>query len=211
MDKLPRAVAAVAADILPVGNTLGAAVDRLLERRRREARSVLLEELEAGRSIIETVEEIDEFAAITLRYRRAAEEGAARLNLRLMAMTIQGMSSTRTLTASRFLYYATFLATMSREEIIAAATLYRHERSDPCTSEETRGQPSVRMKAELIPAIFSTERHLASALQATTRTGLVVALPGWDALLYETTPLMEAVVSLAPFRDALEKERTIVR
>ena len=145
---------------------------------------------------------------IFLRYIRASEEGSARLNLRLMAMTIRGMSLTRTLTASRFLYYTTFLATMDRQEIIATATLYKHEKSDPAglSSEDMRGQASRRIINELVPAVFPSERHLASTLQATTRTGLVVALPAWDDLLYETTPLMEEIVSLAPFRDALEKE-----
>lgn len=64
----------------------------------------------------------------------------------------------------------------------------------------------VRTKEELVPSFYPTERHLNSTLQAATRTGLVIGASGWGKLVYETTPLMEEVASLAPFRDALEKE-----
>ena len=59
-----------------------------------------------------------------------------------MAMTIRGMSLTRTFTASRFPYYTAFLTTINREEIIATATLYKHEKSDSdgLSSEDMRGQ-----------------------------------------------------------------------
>ena len=211
---LPKLLVTIAADLLPVvtgiplGSTLAESVTRLIDGRRTKARAILIEELSQGKILIESVAEVDELAAIFLRYIRAAEEGSARLNLRLMAMTIRGMNFTRTLIASRFLYYAAFLATMSREEIIATATLYKHEKSDPegLSSEDMRGQAGRRMINELVSSLFPSERHLASSLQATTRTGLVVALPAWAELLYETTPLMEEVASLAPFRDALERE-----
>ena len=80
---------------------------------------------------------------------------------------------------------------------------------DRASDSEARGRARVRTKEELVPAFFPTERHLNSTLQAATRTGLVVGITGWGALVYETTPLMEEVESLAPFRDALEKEGEI--
>ena len=211
---LPRPLIAIAGDLFPVvtgiplGSTLVESVHRLIDGRRREARDILIEELSQGRALIESIAEVDELAAIFLKYIRAAEEGTARLNLRLMAMTIRGMTHKRTLTASRFLYYAGLMATLSREEIIAIATLYRNETLEPnrMSDKEARGRARVRTNEELVPAFFPTERHLNSTLQAATRTGLVVALSGWGALVYETTPLMEEVASLAPFRDALERE-----
>ena len=182
---------------------------RLINARRKRARDIIAEELSQGQALIESIVEVDELAAILLKYVRAAEEGAARLNLRLMAMTIRGMTHKRTLTASRFLYYAWFLANLSREEVIAIATLYKNEALEPdrISDNEARGRARVRTREELVPVFFPTERHLNSTLQAATRTGLIVAASGWGSLVYETTPLMEEVASLAPFRDALEKEK----
>jgi hypothetical protein len=215
---LPKRLVTIAGDLLPaatgipLGNTLAESVTRLIEGRRRKARDVLMEELSQGGAFIESVADVDELAAICLKYIRVAEEGTARLNLRLMAMTIRGMTQKRTLTANRFLYYAGFLATLTREEVIAIATLYKNEKQsadERIPEEEARGQARVRTREELVPAVFPTERHLDSALQAATRTGLVVGASGWGKLVYETTPLMEEVASLAPFGDALEKERPL--
>lgn len=212
---LPKPLIAIAGDLLPVvtgiplGSTLAESVTRLIDKRRRKARDILIEELRQGQAFVENVEDVDELAAIFLKYMRAAEEGAARLNLRLMAMTVRGMAQKRTLTANRFLYYAGFLATLTREEVIAIAVLYKHEKDsadDAVADDDARARARVRSREELVPAVFPTQRHLGSTLQAATRTGLVVALSGWGALVYETTPLMEEVASLAAFRDALAKE-----
>jgi hypothetical protein len=135
--KLPLPLGAIAGDLFPVvtgiplGSTLVSSVHRLIDTRRRQARDILIEELSQGRAFIESILEVDELAAIFLKYVRAAEEGTARLNLRLMAMAIRGMTHKRTLTANRFLYYAGFLATLSREEVIALATLYENEALEP--------------------------------------------------------------------------------
>jgi hypothetical protein len=212
---LAHTAGTIASDLLPVAtgiplaNTLAESVTRLIDQRSRKARGILIEELSQGQALIESVAEVDELAAIFLKYMRAEEEGTARLNLRLMAMTIRGMTHKRTLTADRFLYYAGFLATVTREEVIAIATLHKNEKESAngaLPEEEARGRARIRTKEELVPAFFPTERHLNSALQAATRTGLVVGASGWGKLVYETTPLMDEVASLAPFRDALEKE-----
>jgi hypothetical protein len=100
------------------------------------------------------------------------------------------------------------LATLSKEEVIAIATLYKNETLEPHrrSDNEARGRARVRTKEDLVPAFFPTEHHLNSTLQAATRTGLVIGATGWGKLVYETTPLMEEVASLAPFRDALARE-----
>jgi hypothetical protein len=97
---LPSPLATIAGDLLPIltgiplGNTLAESVTRLIDGRRRKARDILMEELSQGQALIESVSDVDELAAIFLKYMRAAEEGTARLNLRLMAMTIRGIRTT---------------------------------------------------------------------------------------------------------------------
>lgn len=83
----------------------------MIDGQRSRAKNVLIEEPSQGQALIESIAEVDELAAILLKYMRAAEEGTARPNFRLMAMTIRGMTAKRTLTASRFLYYASLMAT----------------------------------------------------------------------------------------------------
>jgi hypothetical protein len=166
---LPRPLVTIAGDLLPIvtgiplGNTFAESMTRLIEARRKKARDILIEELSLGRALIESIGDVDELVAIFVKYMRAAEEGTARLNLRLMAMTLRGMAHNRTLTANRFLYYAGFIATLTREEVIAIATFYKNMQQVPdatAPESEAHGQARVRTKDELVPAVFPTERHL---------------------------------------------------
>jgi hypothetical protein len=69
------------------GHLFGLAIEQLLRRRNEAARKVLLDELRHGSRTIDR-DEMEEAIAIFNRYARAAVEGAARLNLRLMARVI---------------------------------------------------------------------------------------------------------------------------
>src|SRR5262245_24999495 len=82
------------------GIALGSPIERLLLSRMEKARDVLIEELSLGRTTIDDAFEADESVAIIYRYGRAAQEGAARLNLRLMAKIMAGQKASRTLTAN---------------------------------------------------------------------------------------------------------------
>jgi hypothetical protein len=76
---------------IPGGSLLGVPVERLMRRRRQAAGELLLVELRRGGRTFAEVEE-DELAAVVYRYSRAAQEGTARLNLRLMATVIAGQA-----------------------------------------------------------------------------------------------------------------------
>jgi hypothetical protein len=205
---------AVAADLLaclgvPGGSTLSLAVQRVIQRRSQAAKEIFVEQLKMGNRAPLDVGEIDEVAAMIFRYMRAAQEGSARLNLRLMAMTINGITEQPPVYASRFLRYAEILSTLTRDEVVAIATLYRNERNQDQSSvseDDARASARVRTREELVPSYFSTERHLEYVLQAATRTGLVVAQTGWGALVYETTPLADELAGLASFEEALKNE-----
>jgi hypothetical protein len=161
-----------------------------------------------GRALLD-VGEVDEVAAMVFRYIRAAQEGSARLNLRLMAMAVNGIAEQPPVFASEFLRYADILATLTRDEVIAIATLYRNEHdqiTNSSSGEDARANAGVRTREQLVPSYFSTERHLEYVLQAATRTGLVIGQSGWGALVYETTPLADELARLASFEEALEKE-----
>jgi hypothetical protein len=69
----------------------------------------------------------DDAAAFLLRYLRAAQEGAARLNLRLMARVVVGKAHAgEPLYADEFLRYADTLASLARNEVVLLGALIRH-------------------------------------------------------------------------------------
>src|SRR6516165_3622152 len=115
--------------------------------------------------------EVEEAAAIFYRYMRAAQEGGARLNLRLMAKIIAGQADRGNLVADEFLYYADMLASLRREEVLALGTLYRHWKSDPRV--DVAGVALSGAQAELIPKVFRDNEEFLAALGAAARTGLI--------------------------------------
>jgi hypothetical protein len=155
------------------------------------------------------VGEVAEVAAMIFRYMRAAQEGSACLNLRLMAMTAKGIIERPPIYASTFLRYAEILATLTRDEVVAIAALHRNEceqNQNASSEEDARANAKVRTREQLVPSYFSTESHLEYVLQAATRAGLVIGRSGWGALVYETSPLADELARLVSFEEALRKD-----
>lgn len=104
-EQLSTLLSAVVGDAFGVrgwlmGNLAGAsfavAVQQVQRRRAERARDILLDEMSRGEKTL-SIPEVEEAAAVLLRYGRAAQEGAACLNLRLMAKVIAGQAQRRCL------------------------------------------------------------------------------------------------------------------
>jgi hypothetical protein len=189
------------------GNLLGVALEKLFQRRVEVARDILLDELRSGTKTL-TDDEMEEVVEILYRHIRAAQEGTARLNLRLMAKVIAGQAHLGNLLADEFLYYADMLAALRREEVIVLGALYRHWRSDSVQQSREDGRPNAAMtaaKEELIPKVFRDEEEFLATLGAATRTGLVTYISGFDRV-YMASPLMDRLYVLAPLEAALNVE-----
>jgi hypothetical protein len=194
---------------LPGGRLLGVAIEQLFRHRVEVARDILLDELRGGDKTLAAAE-IEEVAAILYRYMRAAQEGGARLNLRLMAKVIAGQAHRGNLLADEFLYYADMLASLRREEVLVLGTLYRHWQSDSVQRAEENTRPDAAMtaaKEELIPNIFRDEEEFLATLEAATRTGLVTYISGFGRV-YRVSPLMNRLYALAPLEAAVKAEPT---
>jgi hypothetical protein len=170
------------------------------------AREILIDELSQGRTTIDDIAEADELAAILYRYGRAAQEGAARLNLRLMAKVIAGQKESRTLTANEFLYHAEILASLRREEIVLLSTLYRHWKAIP--DEESKRTDAAQKDAlnELVPGMFNSRDEFMATAGAITRTGLVIGTSVFSGTADRPSPLFDKLYTLAPFEGALARE-----
>jgi hypothetical protein len=216
MSTLPS-LATLASDVLSVAGVPGGALledvtKRLIDRRIAQAREILLEEIRTGEKHISQAGAYDEFAAILFRYQRAAVEGAARLNLRLLAAVAAGQGARTGFAADEFLAWADVLATLRREELILVATLWRIEHGD---ATKVMGPTAVsdpiwsQLEAQLIPDPFLTPEEITAAASACTRTGLVATVGGtWgQAVTFTTTPRLTKLLELAPIEDVLGRDR----
>jgi len=193
------------------------AVHGLRQKRLEQARDVLIEQMKNGKADIYEAHEVDEFVAIAYRYMRAAQEGTARINLRLLAQIIAGQKATKTLKASDFLYYADLVASLRREEIILLGSfarelknethIVRENNLDPSRSENTTERRATKaLDRLLIPSTFSSHSELWATVSALSRTGLMlIARPSTGGPYFTLTPIFEKMNALASFEN-LEPE-----
>src|SRR5438105_4782962 len=120
MTTLPAIIGALVSDAFELsgthgGSVAGAVIGLYFRRRGEQARDILFEELRRANISDAQVAPEDDAIAVIIRYLRAAREGTARLNLRLLAKAIAGKLQSSGLVADEFLQYAQALATLSRE------------------------------------------------------------------------------------------------
>lgn len=113
--------AAIASDVLsalqlPGGAFLSKFADKYLERKQKEAAEILIEEIAKG-SFSES--DIDPLIEITYRFSKAAADGAARENLRLLAQVIAGLKRNKALNSDKFRKWANILEQLTRDELMA--------------------------------------------------------------------------------------------
>jgi hypothetical protein len=192
-----RGWVAIAKDVLnvlhlPGGETLGAAVERAIERRNRATLEILLAELQEGerRGVNFDQDDVHELADMILRLGAAAAKGAARNNLRLMAQVIVGLKRNRTLEFDRFQKWANVLESLTRDEILVLARAYRISRSAP--SDETFWK---RLTDDLSDQFSNDE--IVELMAGLIRTGLIIPRSGWSTLVYDAGPSLSELGELA--------------
>ncbi|PWK33470.1 hypothetical protein [Cupriavidus plantarum] len=204
-----------------VGAVAEAALSRFMRRRVEAARDILQEEIRRGtkRPMQATSEE--EGAAIVYRYMRASQEGAARLNLRLLAQAMAGSVGDAPLVADQFLYFAELLAPLRRDELILLGRMCRHadelkswELDMPDLKRMFPPQSHSRYAAigvELVPSVFPDGLSFAAAAASLVRTGLIApqysnAYGGSRPPHYVVTPRLRELMRLIDIEAALDTE-----
>ncbi|KAF1062769.1 hypothetical protein [Burkholderia gladioli] len=218
MSELSNLTGALFSDFLsavtsPIASMGGAIVSSVLsavmEKRNATAREVLLDEIRHGNAS-PAPEDIEESVAIWYRYWRAAQEGAARLNLRLLAAVYAGQVRDKAIVADDFLYLADLLATLRRDEIILLGTFLRHSTPPEGGYSDDYKSQSFTMN-ELVPDIFSTHADFWATLGALQRTGLIAsyavggAIGSGSSTVYRITNLLRKLNRLA------EIEQIVIR
>lgn len=195
-----------------MGVAVTEAVKKLSRKRMETARDIMVGEVRLGIKSLDDAAQLEEIVACMLRYGRAAEEGAARLNLRLMAATMNGMYSKSRLTANEFLYYADWLSSMKREEAILVGVLHKHTmrwKKDEISDSDVSKQWDKEIIDELVPAYFTSRDEALSYCGTSLRTGLIMmAGAGWEGYFYKTTPLTVRLMEyIGDIESVLERDR----
>ena len=211
---LPEIFGALVSDALsgvsvPGGSVAAEAVKHYRQRRAEDARDVLLDELRAGEITPPSVTSRDDLIGVTIRYLRAAYEGAARLNLRLLAKAIAGALHRDTLTADAFLATADSLSSLSRQEIIVIGALLHFERfvvEQPRPAEGPWAPPWVMLVEDLQRTQGMTGSEIDATAARAQRSGLIYATSIEVGMSYQVSPLLTKLSETVDFLDALRKE-----
>lgn len=188
---------------VPGASTAGGIFQSLQRKRAETAREIFLAQLQEGHRFLEEADEFEEYVSVVHRYFRAAQEGAAKRNLRLMAAVANGLICRRPTYADEFLRYADTLSTMTRGELILVSTMHRlwSEHLQTFAPDAELGQFREKVTAALVPEVFVGKEELDAVSWATTRTGLVLVLSGWGGVFFLPSPQLEKIVALAPVEE----------
>lgn len=216
-DMFASLVGALVSDVAAKENAVlasvfGVAVSDVIQTIRRKrfenVRDIIIEEIRFGRKDIIDAAQIDDIISCLLRIGRAAEEGAARLNIRLMAAAMNGMYSKSRLIADDFLYFSNILSTLKREEVIVLGVFHRHVKWAERESDRRKLGFEVknRVKEEIVPDYIGSEEELMAYCGSLLRTGLLELVSGFGGPFYTTTPILDRLSSHVCFESALSRE-----
>jgi hypothetical protein len=226
MTTLPEIIGALVSDAFELtgthgGSVAGAVIGRYFRRRGEHARDILFEELRRSNISDAQATLEDDAVAVIVRYLRAAREGAARLNLRLLAKAIAGKLGAGSLVADEFLQYAEAIGSLSREEVHVIGTMYKNWRAhqdlastDAQEAARKYGDPWGLTSQELMRLGMKEELIYTIASRA-QRSGLIYPMSGIGGfpdkagagnLIFRVSPLLIELGMTIDFEDALRRE-----
>jgi hypothetical protein len=197
--------AAVVSDVLsalqmPGGSFIGKLGDKYLERKQKEAAEILIEEVSKGspEPINFTDSNADPMIEIIYRFLKAAADGAARENLRLLAQVIAGLKRNKALEPDKFRKWANILEQLTRDELIVIGKAISISRR--MASEGVAFNPSEfgnRLRSEIMRSGYqSTEVDPLCA--SLGRTGLLLGASGYGGMMvFLPTPWLDELAALA--------------
>ncbi|MBM0204055.1 hypothetical protein JNW90_13745 [Micromonospora sp. STR1s_5] len=156
---------------IPGSSMVQKSVEAAYERRTKAAQDVLLEMLSKhGPQTLDDLPEgeMDDLIQMLMRYGKAAMEGAARENLRLLAAVIAGLKRNRALSFDKFQECANVLETLTRDEILFLGHFYRHRKANPGKNDYN----AFRKEAE---QVFGKDRF-ESVAAGLVRTGMLLPI-----------------------------------
>jgi len=176
---------------MPGASLLERAVNAAYEKRLAAAREVLIEAIK--QEGIENVQfeegDVDDLVQMMMRFAKAAEEGAARQNLKLLAQVIFGLKRNRAFEFDKFQACANVLETLTRDEILFLGGMYKFYTDNP-------GSADYRAFLASLAGTFE-EPYAESLAAALSRTGMLLPASAWGSTNYAPTARLFEVCELA--------------
>jgi len=211
-NKLPDSFAALARELWVASTAhadlLSPALGRVMSWRLEEAADILDSELKQIKRRLARVGEVEEAAGMVLRYIRAAEEGTALINLRIMAKVIRGLAARSRAKAASFLRYADAVSALTVDEICVVTCLLEKtiELAELGLSKDRDNKAWSHMIDDLVPRMYADQQQVAEILLAASRTGLVTKAAPFKLGPFCTTPLLHDLAELASLQRAITEE-----
>lgn len=179
------------------------ALKAYMKRRTDAARQILLEEISRGERQMLAVAMDDDRIWFHWRFGRAAIDGAAHENLRLLARLISGLPVEPDLLLSRFHLYANLIAAMTRDELRVLAAFVRFEK-------EIHARPGGNVwrlrdvEKILVPSQIASESYFNVLVHSLVGKGLLIpperGMDGLgDFMPSELASELEALAKLSEF------------
>jgi hypothetical protein len=211
MDMLTAADFGAAGFASSIGNEL---LSRLFRERDKRARKIALEEISKCKRSSLDLPEADQFVAIVYRYGRAALEGAAELNLRILAKIISGQMIEGSMYASEFDEFAGVVSNLKPTEIVYLGTILRlYKQGDRIKKKDSEELYSLEQSVaiQIREALLTTEhfaelRDIVSCEAGLLRTSLIYpSMQLIGSTVYAPTRDLERLSDLVKFEDLLRK------
>lgn len=182
------------------------AFQQLQAKRLEDARRILLKRMKKGEH---WAIQDDKAAAALFSYIRAAQEGAARMNLDLLAQAIAGKADEKTFAPDEFRRWARVLSELTRDEVLVLAGLLKAEKQSAENARTGEGTQNIgdlcveAMSREGGP--FKTPKEVRSYLCALMRTGFVEPVAYFGEMGFVPTTALHLVAQMVSFEEALQE------
>jgi hypothetical protein len=212
MSELELSIEEIVSDVLdfvPNSKIFKLAIQQVFKKRLSDAREILIEEIRDGNKTVVDAIGLDDMVAIVYRYGRAAQEGTARLNLRLLAQVVGGKKISEKLTANKFLYYADIISSLTVEEINLLGRMLRERKLEGYQEQSLFEQEHGEKSSEVLQSLVRT------GLVAFEQSISVRDQDDWKATdkyitsldtQYYLTSLMHEVCKFVSFEEVIKKE-----
>ena len=182
----------------------GALYRTWLSKKAKEAQDILLKELGQGLRLDGDFER-DSFFSLLFRYLNAVKQGLARRNLRLLAQIINnGCRPNIDFVADELAEFADLVATLSRDELVLLAGLWRnHQVGQAISSEDEWLRVYNATLEELVPSYFGSKGEMMGVAASLLRTGCVTTPAVWGGNRIDVTSKFYKLMKLCNIESVL--------
>lgn len=194
--------AAITGDLLsliaPGGGLIGKLADGWVQKRRKAATEILINEISRGQTSPNAISEfdVDPLIDIIHRYAKAVEDGAAYENLRLLAQIIAGMKNNKALDPDKFRKWAGILEQLTRDELMAIGKGIKIRRSILAAGTNAANDFWQQLHLALQNAGYPNG-EISALCASVSRTGLFVPSSAFSGMAYMDTPWLLELGTLA--------------